>query len=170
MGARARRRAADRERLRQHRRETARLHAEAEAMPEFAAELAAATDDEVIALARAEVFEQERRLKAAGWVCTRAGTDGCGVWDHRRSLLRIIHSVARERDGRVWAHTSVSDAENRAPDWPTVRDCFRLLYPARTGIIVVPPADEHVDIAEVFHVWACLDGGVLPDFRHLGQI
>jgi hypothetical protein len=65
---------------------------------------------------------------------------------------RDKHSVARELDGGVWGHVSVSRQDRSLPSWQQVRDTGWLLYPGRFGIIVVAPQDKHVNISEVAHV------------------
>jgi hypothetical protein len=85
--------------------------------------------------------------------------------------MRMIHSIAREEDGHVWAHVSVSRRDGVMPTWDQARDVWRLIYPTVLGVVVVPPEDKHVDLAEVAHVWGNLDVPALPDFTHgLGTI
>lgn len=171
MGQQARMRARRRAELAAHSERIRALVEDTEADPEFqAAEAAAVADTAAVALALAAVPAQSRRLTAAGFRQAAGDTaGGAGVWDHRRGV-RIIHSAHREADGKVWGHVSVSARDHTLPGWYEVRDCQRLLYPGDAGLIVVPPVSEHVDIAEVAHVWTCLEGPVTPDFRRHGQI
>jgi hypothetical protein len=169
MGSRARQRAAWRTAQKQSRRETADRNQAARATSEFAAMVAAVVDDEIVKLAEADEAGQAARLTAAGFRLREAGTEGAGIWDHRRGI-RIIHSIAREADGHAWAHVSVSHKSGTLPGWYEVRDAQRLLYPDRPGVVVVAAAGEHVDLAEVAHVWTCLTARTVPDFRKMGQI
>lgn len=112
------------------------------------------------------------RLGRLGWVQRVNGADGLGLLDHPKRGLRVIHSICREADGEVWAHVSISRRDRKMPTWETTRDVFReVAGDDLVGVIVVPPADEHVNKAEVAHVWACLTRRPLPDFtRGTGSI
>jgi len=128
-----------------------------------------AEDDETrgyAELARRDIWP---RLAAAGWVLRMEGEDGIGCAD--RGSLRLIHSIAREEDGKVWVHVSCSRRDKSMPDWSQVRDLWWAMYPDTVGVIVVAPRSEHVNRAEVAHVWGCLGERVLPDFtRGTGSI
>lgn len=107
----------------------------------------------------------ETRLKRNRWVHIQRGADGLGAWKHRARGLGMIHSIALEQDGEVWEHISLSRADDQMPSWAQVRDVFHeVAGPEALGIIVVPPKSEHVNIAEVAHVWRCLTRRPLPDF------
>lgn len=106
------------------------------------------------------------RLQLGGWTCRTLGADGLGCWDHRRRNLRLIHSIARADDGEVWAHVSVSRRDRVMPTWGQTRDAWWLIYDQVPGVIVVAPPQEHVDIAEVSHVWGCLTRRVVPDLSY----
>lgn len=113
-----------------------------------------------------------RTLELDGWTEVRVSVDGWSA-DHRRTGLRVIHSIAREDDGELWAHVSVSRRDRKLPSWEVLRDVFRLLYPERVGLIVIPPAVEHYTdpAVEVHHVWCCLTRRPVPDFtRGTGHI
>lgn len=110
-------------------------------------------------------FTQRERLTVRGYRQVYANNDGVGLWQLRRRL-RLLHSMAREDDGQVWAHVSVSNPANTMPTWHEVRDAGWLLYPGHHGIIVVAPQSTHVNIANVAHVWYCLTGLSCPDFTH----
>ncbi len=131
-------------------------------------------DAEAVALVARDRTDQERRLAAAGWhlngergVCV----DGLGCWDRTRApQTRLVHSLHRYGDGHVWAHLSVSHRSGLMPSWEQIRDVQWLLYPDVAGLIVVAPQEEHYSIGEVAHVWTCLTGAPLPDFRIAGAI
>lgn len=132
-------------------------------------------DDEtrgLISLAKVIVIP---RLQAARWELRFEGADGLGCWDFcwdlPRKGLRLIHSIAREEDGFPWAHVSVSRRSQVMPTWEQTRDVWRLIYPDVTGVVVIPPATQHVNLAEVSHVWGNLSQPAVPDFTHgLGSI
>ena len=131
-------------------------------------------DAGAVALVARDRPGQERRLLAAGWHLNADRgecVDGLGCWDRHRSVhTRLVHSVHRYPDGNVWAHLSVSLRSGTLPSWEQVRDVQWLVYPDHAGIIVVAPQDEHYSIGEVAHVWTCLSGSPVPDFRIAGAI
>jgi hypothetical protein len=170
MGTKARMTARKRTLRQQHSAKVAALLAEAQSAPDYAEALAVKRDDEVAVITRAALPAQKARLTAAGYRCAHGGTDGAGMWDHPRRRVRVLHSVAREPDGNAWAHVSVSLESGHLPAWEQVRDAQWLLYPDRPGMIVIAPASEHVNIAEVAHVWTCLTARPVPDFRIMGQV
>jgi hypothetical protein len=105
------------------------------------------------------------RLKRNHWVCVAEGADGLGCWDHNARGLRFIHSVALESDHELWEHVSFSRHDGVMPTWEQTRNLFHeLCGSGALGIIVVAPKNEHVNIAEVAHVWHCLTRRPLPDF------
>ena len=114
----------------------------------------------------------QARLLRHRWKRVTPGMDGLGSWQHRARRLGLIHSVALEEDGEVWEHVSLSREDGDLPSWEQTRDVFReVAGPTALGIIVVAPKPEHVDIAEVMHVWRCLTRRPLPDFtRGFGTI
>lgn len=130
-------------------------------------------DPELLKARRGDVVTQRRvtdhralimmRLVRAGWIRRVDGEDGGGCWDHVKRNLRLIHSIAREEDGCDWIHVSMSRRDRKMPTWEQVRDIWWECYPNRKGIVVIAPKAEHVNIAEVAHVWCCFDE-VLPDF------
>jgi hypothetical protein len=131
-------------------------------------------DAEAVALVARDRPAQELRLTAAGWHLNQdrgACVDGLGCWGRVRPVrMRLAHSLHRYGDGHVWAHLSVSHRAGLLPSWEQVRDVQWLLYPGRAGLIVVAPPGEHYSIGEVAHVWTCLTGEPVPDFRVAGAI
>lgn len=127
----------------------------------------ACQDDETrgfIALAKRDLLPP---LLRSGWSWRFEGEDGIGCLDLvRNPQLRLIHTIAREDDGEVWAHVSLSRRDRVMPTWEQTRDAWWLLYGATPGVIVVAPRDEHVNRAEVAHVWGCLTRRTVPDFTH----
>lgn len=112
------------------------------------------------------------RMRRNKWQQVYKGADGLGAWKHGARGLGIIHSIAPELDNEIWEHLSLSRADGRMPSWEQTRDVFHeICGPNALGVIVVPPKEEHVNIAEVAHVWHCLTKRPLPDFtRGLGTI
>jgi len=114
-----------------------------------------------------------QRAMQRGWELVQEGVDGAKLFrdDRQRALsVQAIVSAARELDGRPWVHLSVSVIHGTPksvllPRWSTLvwaRDEF--LGPAAKCLLVIPPHDEHVNIAEVHHLWHCPEGDGLPDF------
>jgi hypothetical protein len=113
----------------------------------------------------------EARLKRHRWKCVTPGMDGLGAWRHGARGLGLIHSISVEQDHELWEHISLSRADGELPSWAQVRDVFHeVAGDEALGIIVVPPKSEHVDIAEVAHVWRCLSRRrPIPDFTQGGR-
>jgi hypothetical protein len=80
--------------------------------------------------------------------------------------LKVIASVLEESDGRDWLHVSVSRTQ-RLPSWKDLAYVKGLFIGAEhKAIQVFAPADEHVNIHPFcLHLFRCLDGDPLPDFR-----
>src|SRR3990167_1384383 len=80
--------------------------------------------------------------------------------------LTVICSARVERDGRRWMHVSCSRPSS-LPTWEDLRlvkDTF--IGIERKAIQVLPPQSEYVNLHPyVLHLWSCLDGDGLPDFR-----
>lgn len=112
----------------------------------------------------------EARLRRHRWKLVTPGADGLGRWLHRARGLGMIHSIAIEQDGELWEHVSVSRSDGAMPGWAQVRDVFHeVCGDDALGVIVVPPKVEHVNIAEVAHIWRCLSRRPLPDFTQGGR-
>jgi hypothetical protein len=107
----------------------------------------------------------EARLRRHRWKLDTPGADGLGRWIHGARGLGLVHSIAVEDDGELWEHISISRRDGKMPSWEQLRDIFREIAGNEAlGIVVIPPKTEHVDIAEVAHVWRCLTRRPLPDF------
>lgn len=112
----------------------------------------------------------EARLRRHRWKLDTPGADGLGRWVHGARGLGLIHSVAIEQDGQLWEHVSLSRRDGEMPTWEQTRDVFReVCGDDALGIVVIPPMSEHVDIAEVAHVWRCLTRRSAPDFTRGGR-
>lgn len=133
----------------------------------------ASQDDETRGFVRLAKRDALPRLVRARWVLRYEGEDGIGCLDlvGGKFALRLIHSIAREDDGEVWAHVSLSRRDRIMPTWEQTRDAWWAVYDQTPGVVVVAPRTEHVNIAEVAHVWGCLTRRTVPDFSHgLGTI
>jgi hypothetical protein len=142
------------------------------ARPEVAAlQDRAQSDRELLARHYADAPGQEARLRRAGWKQAVPGRAGLGGWGDPRTMLRMIHSMLREDDGSLWAHASFSlHGGDRVPEWYLLRDAHWLLYPDVPAVQVVAPRSQHVNIAEVAHLWTRLDAPAVPDFGRFGTI
>jgi hypothetical protein len=124
--------------------------------------------DEMLALY--QVMRRERKVNYSQW--TPLGPSWPGAFTHRNGL-RVIETVNRERDGKLWHHVSAS-RQSRLPDWydmKLVRQDF--VGDDRESYMVFAPEARWVNThPNTLHLWCCLDApdGVLPDFRHLGQV
>lgn len=83
-----------------------------------------------------------------------------------RHRLMVIVSGNTEADGKRWIHVSYS-RPSRIPSYEDlclVKD--RFIGADRQAISVHPPASQHVNLhATCLHLFHCLDGDGLPDFR-----
>lgn len=86
--------------------------------------------------------------------------------DHRRDGLRVIISGARYGDGRRWVHLSCSHRE-RLPSWEELKAVrSRFLGDDALALQVFPPKAQWVNVhPNVLHLWRCVDGDPVPDFR-----
>ena len=104
------------------------------------------------------------------WTLTEQGSDGA-AYRHANGL-RVIWSAAREADGRIWLHVSLS----RADRMPTYRDLKHVkvafIGNQRKAIMVIPEQREHVNLHPFcLHLFSCLEEDPLPDFtRGTGMI
>lgn len=84
----------------------------------------------------------------------------------RADGLHVIVSVNVEGDGKRWLHVSAS-YENRVPPYDTLCEIKRLFIgDGRHALSLYPRRSEHVNHHPfALHLWSCLDGWPLPDFR-----
>lgn len=119
-----------------------------------------------------ELLENETRamrpmVLPQGW---RRRTDiWHGVYSQREGLS-VIWSVERIA-GKRWRHLSVAGTKRI----PTYEELTRIkhwiLGPEAKAIQVFAPRSEHVNVNPfVLHLWECLDGEWLPDFRREGGL
>lgn len=85
--------------------------------------------------------------------------------------LMAIITGATEADGKRWVHVSYSRPSRMPSYFDGVQVKRDFLGPERKAIAVFAPEDEHVSIhSYCLHLWHCVDGDGLPDFRRAGQI
>jgi len=92
------------------------------------------------------------------------GVDGYSVSSPQK--LYVIISCGKESDGRKWKHVSLSfkDKLPSYEDMKQVKDLF--IGAEEEAIQVFPRRSEFVNHHPyVLHLWHCMDGRVLPDFR-----
>jgi hypothetical protein len=85
--------------------------------------------------------------------------------------LSVIVSVCRENDGKNWLHLSCA-YNDRLPSW---RDLVyvkeSIIGLEKEAIQVIPAKSKHVNIhPNCLHLFHCLDGNPLPDFRKNGLL
>ncbi len=109
------------------------------------------------------------RVLPPPWRIGERGYDGCCI----DSLsLRVLASVAVERDGLKWLHLSLSRRDRLMPRWDDIQLMRAIFAPKDAhGYMCFPPESEYVHSPgagisiEVLHIFYCLDGRKLPDFR-----
>jgi len=91
-------------------------------------------------------------------------------WSPARGLLVMV-SGAVELDGKRWIHVSLSRRE-RVPsydDLAVVKRAF--IGEDKQAIQLFTRRAEHVNVHRFcLHLWHCVDGDGLPDFRAMGQV
>lgn len=101
-----------------------------------------------------------------GWtLCRNPFEVGRYELDHRRKGYRVIVSGTVKGGGR-WIHLSFS-CRDRVPDWEELRAVKgRFLGDDATAVQVFPPKEQWVNVHPYcLHLWSCVDGNPLPDFR-----
>lgn len=133
--------------------------------------ICAETNEEVETATQAELRELLPRVLPGSWRELRVAQMPFSKWYMTQDGLRVCASMARERDQRRWLHVSVS-REDRLPTWEdlkTVKDI--IVGPEATALQVLPPKSKYVNKHPFcLHLWACLDGDVVPDFSRGGQV
>lgn len=109
-------------------------------------------------------------VKREGWTRETPTGNGATFRSKTRGLFVMV-SGAVELDGRRWIHVSVS-RRDRLPsydDLALVKRAF--IGDERKALQVFAPSSEHYNLhAFCLHLWCCLDGDGLPDFRAMGQV
>lgn len=95
-----------------------------------------------------------------------ANQEGLSRMFIRDDGLRILVSVAVERDAKLWLHVSFSRT-SRLPshdDLRWVKDVF--CGTDKTALQVFPPKEQYCNYhPNTLHLFVCLTGVVTPDFR-----
>jgi len=86
------------------------------------------------------------------------------------SALKVISEVALY-ESKHWLHVSCS-ARDMIPTWAELREVKDLFCGANSlALQILPPAAEYVNAhPNVLHLWVCLEGRPVPDFRKDGMI
>lgn len=102
---------------------------------------------------------------------SRAETDNGAAWRFARTFgagvgLFVMVSGTVERDARRWVHVSFS-RRDRMPSYEDSALVKRLFIGRECKAIhVFPPESEHYNLHPYcLHLWHCVDGDGLPDFR-----
>jgi hypothetical protein len=95
------------------------------------------------------------------------------AWRVKRGVFRsglILASVATYDDG-LWYHVSFS-LKDKIPSYEQTLFVRGSIFPASAKVIqVFPPVDEHYNFhPNCLHLWSCLEGDRLPDFRSMGMV
>ncbi len=84
----------------------------------------------------------------------------------------LLDTTMMYPDGKRWQHVSLASQRGKMPTYAqmaAVKECF--IGKDKKAIMVFPPEDEHVNTHKYcLHLYHCLDGDGLPDFRFLGEI
>lgn len=129
-----------------------------------------------------------RTLQDVGWILTefkpspardgfqlhgehrhRTEIRGEGVgWPLRCSIIVTQHVF----DDQDWLHASIYLGDNTTPTYQDMTMLHRAVFGRRRhSWQCFVPADQHVNLKEVLHLYGRVDGrNVLPDFRILGTI
>lgn len=101
-------------------------------------------------------------------VYTSSLAEGNGFKAYR---LRTIASFTIEADGKLWYHVSFS-RQDCIPTYADTSFVKRYIVGSdRTAYQIFPKASEHVsDHDRCLHLWHCLEGDPLPDFRKYESI
>jgi len=109
------------------------------------------------------------RVLPAGW---RMHDDRrVGLWFSSGDGLRVIFSASHEADGKRWIHVSFS-RPTRLPSWDDLRKVKDIFIGTdRLAVQVLPRKRDYVNHHEfTLHLWSCIDGDPVPDFRRDGMI
>lgn len=109
------------------------------------------------------------RILPPGW--RQRNDPRIGIYFDSGDGLRVIFSATTEADGKRWIHVSCS-RPTRLPSWTdlkNVKDVF--VGGDRLAVQVLPRRQDYVNYHPyVLHLWSCLDGDPVPDFRRNGVV
>lgn len=80
--------------------------------------------------------------------------------------LGVVLSASEESDGKRWIHMSVSH-QSRLPTWQELREMKDLFIGKdRLAVQILPREKDYYNMhPHVLHLWCCLDGDPVPDFK-----
>lgn len=106
-----------------------------------------------------------------GWTRSDMHETSNGAGWRSKSGLGVILSGAVELDDRRWVHVSVS-RRDRVPSYEDLALVKRIFVGReRRAVQLFVPESEHVNLHRYcLHLWHCVDGDGLPDFRAGGQV
>lgn len=109
-----------------------------------------------------------RIAKANGFTNIKKGVDGFSCTN--RGLV-VIFSISIENDNKNWIHVSYS-YHDRLPSYEITKEMKRIFIgDDKKAIMIFPEKSEHINIMPYcLHLWHCIDGDNIPDFRKLGMI
>lgn len=112
-------------------------------------------------LSRHDLDEGARRGLSAG-----VSPDDVYWYRNQHNSLMVAVSGRTEADGKRWLHVSYS-LPNRMPSYDHMTTVKKLFVGRQNkAIFVLPSEDEHVNMhSYCLHLWRCMDGDPLPDFR-----
>jgi hypothetical protein len=95
------------------------------------------------------------------------------AWRVKGGVFRsglILASIATY-DDQLWYHVSFS-LKDKIPSYEQTLWVRRTLFCASAKVLqVFPPIDEHYSYhPNCLHLWSCLEGDRLPDFRSMGMV
>ena len=98
--------------------------------------------------------------------------DNSQCWSNDHRGIRVILSMAIERDNNPWLHISMSSRTGDVPTWDDISLVRNAFGPKDFhGYMVFPPESEYVHSpgygmkAEVLHLFYAINTRPLPDFR-----
>ena len=135
------------------------------------AALVAALPDDALTPERAWLEPFLNPALPRGWARSVLHETSNGAGWRSMSGIAVMLSGSRELDGRRWIHVSAS-RRDRIPSYDDLALVKRLFVgDERQAVQVFAPRSEHVNLHRYcLHLWCCLDGRAVPDFRASGQV
>lgn len=106
-------------------------------------------------------------MARAGWGLLEQGADGV-MLENPADKQTMIISVAKEQDGHIWAHLSIS-GRKKVPTWAQLVKAKEVFIGAEVKAIqVLPEKSTYVNIdPNCLHLFCPLTGNTIPDFHAL---
>jgi hypothetical protein len=102
----------------------------------------------------------------ADWHIVQTWGDGL-IWERTTGQrIIVIEDITVKADGKQWLHVSVSKPNKKIPTYEDLQMARTLFIGDRECYQVFPTADRYVNIANVLHLYCCMEQpeGVLPHF------